>query len=200
MMFGEMKYCDGCGKELKPDPRYSKAQWAKRKYCSKQCFSSEIKHDIADQLRVFESSYQVDNKTGCWIWMKSRCEKGYGMFRLFGRGIRAHRAGWYFHNQEMIPDGVIACHKCDNPPCVNPGHIFLGSQQDNMDDMRKKGRARHLKGGENKNAVLTERQVMGILQSDIPATKLAPVLDVCESTIRAIRQGKNWKHLGDATA
>ena len=86
---------------------------------------------------------------GCWNWIASKRHKGYGAFcyhREDGTLVqgRAHRYSWEIHNGD-IPDGMFVLHSCDNPACVNPDHLFLGTNQDNVDDMMRKGR--HVAGG-----------------------------------------------------
>lgn len=95
------------------------------------------------------------HESGCWIWTAAKCgSEGYGAFGFRGRGgFRAHRVSWIVYRGE-IPDGMNVCHKCDNPPCVNPDHLFLGSKHTNMQDAGKKGR---LQSG------LNESQVLGIV-------------------------------------
>lgn len=80
-------------------------------------------------------------ESGCHEWTAGRFEKGYGVFRNDGRNLRAHRVA-YEIAFGPIPDGMLVLHKCDNPACVNPDHLFVGSQKDNMQDMVKKGRQR----------------------------------------------------------
>lgn len=75
---------------------------------------------------------------GCWVW-KGYPKIGYGQFRVNGKRYYTHRYSWIIHNGE-IKDGLHVLHKCDNPRCVNPDHLFLGTQADNMRDMTEKGR------------------------------------------------------------
>lgn len=99
------------------------------------------------QVRAFWAKVHVANDNDCWTWTGARNAKGYGVKRnAVARGkcenIQAHRMSWLLFNSE-IPDGLIICHRCDNPSCVNPAHLFLGTPKDNMDDKIAKGRGKN---------------------------------------------------------
>lgn len=88
----------------------------------------------------FWSKVDLKGPDDCWEWQASKLPDGYGSFGVRSRVVdKAHRVSWVLKNGP-IPDGMSVCHRCDNPPCVNPDHLFLGTQQDNMKDMVSKGR------------------------------------------------------------
>lgn len=81
------------------------------------------------------------NKTAtCWLWTGSKNRSGYGHLKVCRRYVAVHRISWQIANGKAIPDGLLACHHCDTPLCVNPEHLFLGTHTDNMRDMHAKGR------------------------------------------------------------
>lgn len=95
----------------------------------------EIKERLLERI-------EIDNKTGCWNWKLSLDEWGYGRTKLYKtrQNWKAHRLSYTVFKGD-INGGLFVCHKCDNPKCINPEHLFLGTHQDNMNDMVKKGRA-----------------------------------------------------------
>lgn len=83
---------------------------------------------------------RVEKTDACWLWIGSRDSHGYGKFSIKGRAVAAHRFSFELENGPIGP-GVKVCHRCDNPPCVRPSHLFQGTQADNMKDMVAKGRS-----------------------------------------------------------
>lgn len=77
---------------------------------------------------------------GCWLWRGGVDKDGYGLVKVLGESRRAHRVAWILHHRRDIPDGLMVCHSCDTPRCVNPAHLFLGTGQDNVADRQRKHR------------------------------------------------------------
>ena len=91
---------------------------------------------------------KVRKTRGCWYWTASTDPLGYGFFHVSGRKkVRAHRVAWELTNGP-IPQGMLVCHTCDHPSCVRPDHLFLGTNDDNLKDMARKGRARNAHMGQ----------------------------------------------------
>lgn len=96
--------------------------------------------------RDFETFFIPVTESGCWIWVGQTSSRGYGRYRPSGdfkrQRFQAHRYSYEYYVGK-IPEGMIVCHKCDEPLCVNPKHMFIGTSKDNAQDMSKKGRARN---------------------------------------------------------
>jgi len=195
MMFGIEKTCLNCSKKILENKNYSISQWKKQKFCGRKCMGENQRYDYDGKRKKFHKSYVIDKETGCWEWSKAKCEKGYGFFSVFGYSMRAHRASWFFKTGVRVAENLQVCHKCDNPPCVNPDHLFLGTAMDNNMDKISKGRQRNLRGSKMPNAILNEETALFILNSKDTAVKLAPILGVSETAVRNVRQGKTWKHV-----
>src|SRR5688572_8620113 len=84
--------------------------------------------------------------SGCWKWQGYKTKRGYGTVGFKYKPIRVHRLMWIFRNGD-IPKGLLVCHTCDNPPCCNPDHLFIGTQQDNVNDRGSKGRLCKIQDG-----------------------------------------------------
>lgn len=112
----------------------------------------------------FHEKYEIVEPGGCWVWMAGTSSTGYGLVHTGSRMERAHRMSWELHNGP-IPEGkgyhgTCVLHRCDVPSCVNPNHLFLGSQAENMADMNAKGRVS--RGEAHGHAKLTETDVLDI--------------------------------------
>jgi len=136
----------------------------------------------------------------CWIWTgtKHSAQPGYGVIVIGPTGTNrpstmAHRFSWTLHFGE-IPNGMLICHKCDNPLCVNPKHLFLGTFKDNMNDRNSKNRQAH--DSRHGRAKVTAEQVVAIRSTPIKRgsiSELSRVYGIARSAIRAILSFKTWK-------
>lgn len=164
--------------------------------------------------RFWEKVSRSDSANGCWLWTANRDRKGYGKMGGGGRlgpTLAAHRVSWELHFG-LIPNGLFVLHHCDNPPCVNPSHLFLGTMLDNNHDMWEKGRGmfgdRHglrlhpervARGERQGGAKLTENQVREIRQryaaGGLSMKQLADEYGVTFSPVQKIISGSGWRHL-----
>lgn len=94
-------------------------------------------------IKFWKKVSKIDN--GCWVWLGSKDKNGYGVVRRNNKTYFAHRYSFYLENN-YFPSKLYVLHKCDNTACVNPNHLFLGTQKDNMDDMKSKGRDNRYSG------------------------------------------------------
>ena len=142
-------------------------------------------------IERFHEGYEVDQDSGCWVWIKSRRPRGPGALKR-GAGVNAdaHRVA-YELMIGPIPPGTFVCHRCDNPPCVNPDHLFLGTGADNVRDRDEKGR--QAKGQGHGRAKLSEHDVLDVLASDASNKALGERFGVSRTAIYLIRAGLNWK-------
>ena len=139
------------------------------------------------QQRI-ERSISIDEGTGCNNWTKCLGRDGYGLIKINGKTERVHRVSYELHNGP-IPEEMLVLHRCDNRKCCNPEHLFLGTNQDNVNDMMAKGRRG--KG----NAILTLAKAREIRQKFIETTtcrQLATEYGVHYNTIRKIIRNRHW--------
>ena len=123
------------------------------KYCSTRCYAD------ARAGSTLTFWFRVAMPTdGCWEWQGGRQHQGYGQFRIRERTQAAHRVAWEM-SYGPIPKGMVVCHKCDNPPCCRPDHLFLGTTRDNQRDKWAKGRGSAYRGVTNASAKLTADEV-----------------------------------------
>lgn len=146
----------------------------------------------------FEDKYVPVPESGCWLWLaadKGEDSGGHGVFVISGKKkMSAHRASWVLHFGS-IPDGKSVLHKCDVAPCVNPAHLFLGTQADNIADMVSKGRQRGAAGERNKNSKIKARDVEFLRKlktAGVSNKSLAKIFGISRSMVWNIASGKNW--------
>lgn len=141
--------------------------------------------------RVKERFWSKVTKTStCWLWVGGVAHNGYGRFWVHSTTICASRVSWELH-YGPIPEGLLVCHKCDNKACVNPLHLFLGSQKQNMEDCISKGRT--AKGIRNGKGKLTDEQIIAIRRSGLSKRELSRLYPVHYSTIWAIKSNITHK-------
>jgi hypothetical protein len=137
----------------------------------------------------FMSSFSAIPFSGCWIWMRALDADGYGVHYYMGKKIFAHRRSYQLHVGD-IDAGLMVCHTCDTPSCVNPSHLFLGTCKENIHDAIAKDRFH--RGERHGRAKLGADDVALIRSSDLNGQQLAQLLGVNRSSVNRIRRGEGW--------
>ncbi len=169
------------------------------KFCSRGCVTSNTNKVLAKKsIEIFYKNVLMpNNKNECWIWQKQKTSR-YGKMTVNGiKSIGAHRFSYEYFNEE-IPDGMFVCHHCDQPKCVNPKHLFLGTPQDNVDDKMRKGRFKCAIGEKQGHSKLTEKDVIEIklkLKAGISRKNISKEYLVNILTIGKIARGETWRHI-----
>ena len=179
--------------------------------------SKPIPNRIFERMREVLKAFQ--NVDGCWEWPKSRnVQTGYGQMGYYENGkhfvFTAHRVSLAIYSLEPDDRSMCALHRCDNRACVNPDHLFWGSQRENMRDMHTKGRGRDYlataakgdrhgsrtaynlpRGEQNSKSKLNESAVFHIRESKVSVAALAEFYGVTHQTIYAVLKRHTWKHI-----
>ena len=143
---------------------------------------------------------RLDKKSnGCWEWTKAHNKDGYGQTCYKGKMVWTHRMAWIYSKGE-IPEGMHVLHKCDNPACCNPDHLFLGTHKDNMNDRDKKNRCNNkgLKGELNPQSRYTEKDILQMREmykKGMKQKEIALIFNTTQPIISNIINRKYWKHI-----
>lgn len=184
----------GCGQDTGvyryTDSRRGQIKGQPKRFATKSC---QLRSPLAPAERFWA---KVDERqpNDCWEWQGAQHEFGYGDFVIDGKHWKAHRLSWTYAYGK-IPEGMSVLHKCDNPPCVNPKHLFLGTIADNHRDMRQK--ERQARGVTHGHAKLTEedaRIIYGV-RGILPQREIASAFGVASSVVSRIHRGKSWSHV-----
>jgi hypothetical protein len=202
---GEFRTCGACGADFYTRPSEDR-NGARRRYCSIACRnlmrrgSGNGRYVDRTKLREYILSRSVRTANGCREWAGSRSSTGYGRCYLGGKETLVHRLAYTVFFSD--PGDLFVCHKCDNPACCEPSHLFLGTPADNSADMVAKGRSSHLAhptyGERNAAAKLTSSDVIEIrrlLASGHTLSLLGPRYGVDPVTIAAVCDRRTWRHV-----
>jgi len=147
----------------------------------------------------------VTKSEGCWTWNLSRDKDNYGQFWVASgkNRFRAHRFSWMLLNGD-VPEGMCVLHHCDNPPCVRPDHLFIGTQKDNVADRDRKGRTNRWpnkarSGEKNPRSILTVidvKKIRSLHKNGVPRKEiLSQYTYMSHQAIDGVLYNKNWKHV-----
>lgn len=139
----------------------------------------------------------IDEKTKCWNWSGSKNRKGYGALSIKNKHSIAHRESYKVFKGK-IPNGMHVCHSCDNPSCINPDHLWLGTNKDNNNDKMEKGRFKPNYGNNNGNSKLTKNDVIEIKQKinqGYDLVEISKQYNVTPENIYSIKNNKTWRHV-----
>lgn len=158
-----------------------------------------MKHYTREKaIKAFWNKVDIGEINDCWNWKASCNKQGYGHVSFGGKHMQSHRVAWELTNGS-IESGMFLCHKCDNPKCVNPNHMFIGTPKDNMQDMITKGRKINAapKGEKHGMHKLTLNQVNDIrliyASKKANQVQLAKQYGVSQRMISLIVRGENWR-------
>lgn len=166
-----------------------------RRYCSRPCYweSLKISEPLADRFWR-----HIRKSEGCWVWTGAHDQRGYGQMGRDGKTVRSTRVAWELHHGP-VPDGLWVLHRCDNPPCVRPDHLFLGTSRDNHNDMWKKGRGKtaRIPGELHPSAALSNTQARDLrarwAAGGVTQTALAREYGTSLRVVNAIVRGRTYR-------
>ena len=150
-----------------------------------------------DPIKAITTNYIPVPWSGCWLWLGSIDKEGYGVLYAGGLHMKAHRFSLMLH--KSVPEVKMhALHTCDVPGCINPDHLYWGTDADNIADREVRGRTKNAPprlGTDHHGAKLTDADALAIRDSQEPTRTLVQRYGVCNQTVRNIQLRRNWKHL-----
>lgn len=180
-----MATCERCGQSYMTGVQYPK------RFCTRDCQWGTPE----ERFEKYTDRTPGHGPSGdCWLWTKTFTTHGYGQFSINNKTVKAHKYSYEKH-KGPIPKGMCVCHSCDTPACVNPAHLWLGTQSQNMHDCHAKKRNRAPTGEGHPRAKLKDADVIRILTDTRTQKVIADEYGVDPSIIGLIRAGKIWKHL-----
>lgn len=150
--------------------------------------------DYADVLLRLLRNIQIDTASGCWNWLGAKCVSGYGRIKFNDKKYRAHRLMAEI-KIGPVPTDAVVCHRCDNPSCINPEHLFIGTQKENVNDRDAKGRRNQARGERHGASKLTSEQVTAIRLDTRRLPVIAKDYGITRAHVRNLKAGRAWKHI-----
>ena len=182
------KICPVCNTEFYKPPNNSQFYWETRRvYCSNSCSTRSRAPNYNDPTArcQFFLTHTITTSLGCLEWQGTCDKNGYGYAKISGVRWYIHRA-IYHYLIAPIPNALCVLHKCDNPPCINSDHLFLGTHRENMQDMVIKGRT---------NSPLSKFQALAILFDPRLRRKIAKEYGISHQSVSRIKSGERWNYL-----
>jgi hypothetical protein len=146
----------------------------------------------------FDANYTPEPNSGCWLWTAGWGSGGYGFINSGGRQLKAHRASWALHRGN-VPDGIKVLHRCDTPACVNPDHLFLGTDADNNADKIAKGRNKPPSFSSKDGEIVLDEAAVKVIRSEyapgVYYHEIATRYGVSPTTISRIINRQTWRHV-----
>lgn len=181
------KACAHCGELFARDKRNTWAHWERAKFCSRSCNALAWSVTAEKRRLPIEEAFArwVRKTDACWPWTGAQDKDGYGVFSHEKNQYRAPAFALKLDGRP-VPNGMMACHTCDNPICVRPDHLYPGTPKQNVADMMERGRANHAKK-------LTAEQAIQIRNMAGDHGEIAAAFGVSRSNVSQIKEGKIWR-------